>query len=975
MLSRLFFFVLAVLFLLTYNPAVAQYFGKNKVTRQQYDWQIHRSDHFDIYYYEGSSRLVTIMANIAEEAYEQHSQDLQHQLSSRTPLILYQSHVDFRDTNIILDELSEGVGGFAEIFKRRVVIPFTGSLRDFREVIFHELVHIFQYDIIYQKPFARIYSGEFLYSAPIWFIEGAADYLANDVDAVGKMVLRDACVNNQIPSLTDLENFYILGPQVYLGYKIGQSAVGYLVDNYGREKIGELMHELRQSRTKDLNQSMKTVIGMSLETFDEKWQRAIKKQYFPLVQSRAYPQDVAKNLTKDSKYSHSIQPAFSPSGDLVAYITGNAGFSEIVLSSTKDGKQLFRVSRSFFRSKYEEIRTEGRALSWSPDGNRIAFFVNHRSEMYILIINVVTRKLETRIRLEFDSVQSPSYNATGDKIVFSALKNGQTDLFVLDLAKHKIDYLTKDPFNDQSPVWHPVKGLVTYVSERSGRDQLVILDVESKTKRLVDIGQHNVATPSWSRESEKLIFCADISGVFDLFTLDLSGKNEQTAESPELVRLSQLLAGCSTPQFSSDERKIIFSAYQNGKRDIYMLASDDPLLPENAELVDDLVSPVITETPIREISPTQKTTRIAKRKYKTNLAVDAIFSDFNLGADGILRNTTDMIASDMMGNHRFAVSMSNHSTIRQSVYGETQFYMPDFVANYGYFPRKADFGVSIFNYHQYHLFGSTRSRGGVFQRITGLGGYVSYPFNRYHRLDLQTQIYTTPFSYNYYLSRPSFNSYDQGRGLLFLGIASLVSDTTIWHSAGPFSGHRMKLTLEKSFDQAGSDLDLTTIVFDIRKYFRLGRRSSFAMRTFLGSSFGQDQSLFYLGGIDTLRGYGYEAFIGTRMGLINFELRVPLIDEIRLAWPFVFSIGGVRGMAFADFGTVWSPFEFNENNAYQPFQKGRKGYYLDDIKGSVGLGMRLRLGYFSLDFAIARRTNLQTIQAKPVYHFGLGQTF
>ena len=151
----------------------------------------------------------------------------------------------------------------------------------------------------------------------------------------------------------------------------------------------------------------------------------------------------------------------------------------------------------------------------------------------------------------------------------------------------------------------------------------------------------------------------------------------------------------------------------------------------------------------------------------------------------------------MMGNHRFAVSMSNHSTIRQSVYGETQFYMPDFVANYGYFPRKADFGVSIFNYHQYHLFGSTRSRGGVFQRITGLGGYVSYPFNRYHRLDLQTQIYTTPFSYNYYLSRPSFNSYDQGRGLLFLGIASLVSDTTIWHSAGPFSGHRMKLTLEK----------------------------------------------------------------------------------------------------------------------------------------------------------------------------------
>ena len=62
--------------------------------------------------------------------------------------------------------------GFAELFKHRIVIPFTGSLEAFREVIFHELIHIFQYDIIYQKPHARIYSGEFLYSPPLWFIEG-----------------------------------------------------------------------------------------------------------------------------------------------------------------------------------------------------------------------------------------------------------------------------------------------------------------------------------------------------------------------------------------------------------------------------------------------------------------------------------------------------------------------------------------------------------------------------------------------------------------------------------------------------------------------------------------------------------------------------------------------------------------------------------------------------------------------------------
>ena len=126
------------------------------------------------------------MADIVEEAYEKHSEDFEHELKDRTPLILYQSHKDFQETNITLAELHEGIGGFAELFKRRMVIPFTGSMTAFREVIFHELVHIFQYDIIYQKPAGRFYSGEFLYSPPIWFMEGTADYFGNDNDAVGR---------------------------------------------------------------------------------------------------------------------------------------------------------------------------------------------------------------------------------------------------------------------------------------------------------------------------------------------------------------------------------------------------------------------------------------------------------------------------------------------------------------------------------------------------------------------------------------------------------------------------------------------------------------------------------------------------------------------------------------------------------------------------------------------------------------------
>ena len=87
--------VSSLLLFLSVGSGWAQGFGKNKVTDQDFDWLIHRTEHFDIHYYPGEEQLVSIMADIVEEAYEKHSEDFEHELKDRTPLILYQSHKDF----------------------------------------------------------------------------------------------------------------------------------------------------------------------------------------------------------------------------------------------------------------------------------------------------------------------------------------------------------------------------------------------------------------------------------------------------------------------------------------------------------------------------------------------------------------------------------------------------------------------------------------------------------------------------------------------------------------------------------------------------------------------------------------------------------------------------------------------------------------------------------------------------------------
>ena len=967
----------------------AQIFGKNKITGQRFDWHIHRTEHFDIHYYPSEAKLVPIMAAIAEEAYEQHSEDFEHELQDRTPLILYKSHKDFQETNIILQELHEGIGGFAELFKHRIVIPFTGSLEAFREVIFHELIHIFQYDIIYQKPHARIYSGEFLYSPPIWFIEGMADYFAEDNDAIGEMVIRDASMNNNIVPLPQLRNFNQLSSP-YVGYKLGQLAVAYLTETYGREKIAEILRGLRQSRTKDIDRVFREVLGVELEEFDKAWRQTVRRRYWPLIENRELPDLVAKNLTEKSRYSHNIKPVWSPSGDIIAYVTGNDGFLEVVLMSAKTGERIERVTKRFFREKYEEIRTDfsgfGRSLAWAPDGDRIAFVAKHHDANYLLEVNILTEELTQYFRLDYDSISSPDYDGSGERIVFSALKEGQTDLYSIELLTGEIDRLTFDSFNDTHPSWHPTTGKIVYTSERGRKNRLVLIDLNNGTERVLTNGPYNAISPSWAPDGESILFCADGQGIYDIYRLEIVKKltspsqqfpvkeetsvtenhkapnlplvTENSKEQVELTRLTNMMTGCFNPSLSPDGKQLLFSAYQNGKYDVHTM--------EIAKTVEEKVETIDMAEPTAVLTAEKpENYRIARRKYstKSSFALDAIFPDFTLGADGILRSSVQIIGSDMLGNHRIGVSVMNQSS----------YLAPDFIAQYGFLTHRTDIGAMIYNYHEYHILGGIQSRRGILQRITGLGAYLNYPFDRYHRLDLNFSMYSQPFSFNFQTSRP-LDPFDD-RGLLTIGSIAFVGDTTMWREWSPYTGSRYRIKLEQSFPRLGSELSLTNVIFDARRYFGLGRRSTIAARLLFGGSFGADRSYFYLGGIDTLRGYDYEALVGTRIGLINLEVRIPLIDVLHFGWPVRWTLGGIRGIIFADLGGAWSDWQYGPENPFNIFVREENRIRLDDAKAAVGIGMRLELGLFSIDFAAARHTDLTRLEPGFKYHFGLGQAF
>ena len=159
------------------GAAHAQGFGKNKVQYRTFEWSVISSPHFDVYYYKGGDSLALRVLDLAEKANVKLTRDMGHILSKKVPIILYVSHNDFAQTNVTTEFLDEGTGGFTELLKNRVVLPFTGSYEELRHVVVHELVHAFMFDMLYANGVPSFVTPQSVVNVPLWFAEGMAEYL------------------------------------------------------------------------------------------------------------------------------------------------------------------------------------------------------------------------------------------------------------------------------------------------------------------------------------------------------------------------------------------------------------------------------------------------------------------------------------------------------------------------------------------------------------------------------------------------------------------------------------------------------------------------------------------------------------------------------------------------------------------------------------------------------------------------------
>ena len=177
-------------------------------------------------------------------------------------------------------------------------------------------------------------------------------------------------------------------------------------------------------------------LKMKPEEFDQAFDRYLKERFKPF-RDKERPADYGRSLAPD-KDKGPLADAFSiapsPSGDLLAAVTINRKDREldIALLSTKDGSTVRNLTNGFDKDYgFDHIVQLGERfntmpwVSWSPKGDRLAYFVRTEKERTLVVQNILTKKVETRVALKsVDEPESPSFAPDGRTIVFSALRDG-----------------------------------------------------------------------------------------------------------------------------------------------------------------------------------------------------------------------------------------------------------------------------------------------------------------------------------------------------------------------------------------------------------------------------------------------------------------------------------------------------------------------------------------------------------------------
>lgn len=222
---------------------------------REQEWDIERTDHFDIYYQSQQRSQVDAVAREAERAYARISYILRHELAAKMPLILVREDRDLPRN----EEQARALVAASRAPERdHLLLSAETFEKRPASVLRHELTHQFLFELLPQAD----------RDAP-WVSEALADHHGGLWDSSEFVRVHDALVHGSVPAVEDL---------TASDRHWGHAVFDFVAAEYGAQGIRQYVAALRDGPTVR-GDAIRVAFGVSAHDFNAAFQRYVRTRF------------------------------------------------------------------------------------------------------------------------------------------------------------------------------------------------------------------------------------------------------------------------------------------------------------------------------------------------------------------------------------------------------------------------------------------------------------------------------------------------------------------------------------------------------------------------------------------------------------------------------------------------------------------------------------------------------------------------
>jgi len=445
MRMRVFRYLFLILFLGCGAEAWAQFdqerFGKNRVQHKEFDWYFYTSANFEVYYYDKGGVNAKMAIEFLESEFNKLTQNIGYVAYTKPRIYIYNSPEERLQSNLDLNAQQYTEEGQTKFTRLAAEVAYKGRMDLFKEDLLFATSKVIVREMLYGASVADAFQANLITNFPDWYVDGIANYLAKgwsrEMDDYIRRYLKNTS-NPKLHTLTDLE-----------AGLVGQSIWNYIAEKYGRRYVSSILNLSRINRSEE--NSIANTIGINIKSFLNDWQQFYLKVNEP-VYSNFKTLDSKKAIAStSSRVDGAITDVkFSPDGLHLAYVLNNAGKSTVWVRDLASGSQQ-RIYQG--GSKHEELPPNlySPVIAWR-DSATLAIATFKRGFTTLRQRSLDGSSQDKVFLRNITQILSFDFNESGRNMVLSAISNGKTDLYTLNV-RGQGKRLTDNIFDELTPVF------------------------------------------------------------------------------------------------------------------------------------------------------------------------------------------------------------------------------------------------------------------------------------------------------------------------------------------------------------------------------------------------------------------------------------------------------------------------------------------------------------------------------------------